>query len=287
MAVLDEQAAAKLREEFGNSIFTSRQAIAILMQPSGSGFVRLSRMSKSGLIERIEKGNYRIPDAASKQNITPVTEWYRHSGIAKFGGYATGTYALSSNFMGHAPVTFLDFFLPAKATVELDNLYSGKLENFRPVPSLHPYATAHANLSKSADGINFVRPPARAFLDQLLIINRGRRPVSLGYEIIPFLEELRTYWPQIISRGRTEGTLPLLTALVLYLRMISKQTYASDFAERVLPSIDEDPPISAYPQVAYLAGREEYDRKLGIIFSKTGIIVRANRQEALSIMCNM
>lgn len=161
MAVLDEQAAARLRMEFGNSVFTSRQAIATLTQPLGSGFVRLSRMSKSGLIERIEKGNYRIPDAASKLSITPATEWYRSSGIAKFGGYATGTYALSSNFMGHAPVTFLDFFLPAQATVELDNLYSNNLENFRPVPALHPYATAHTSLSKSADGINFVRSPAR------------------------------------------------------------------------------------------------------------------------------
>jgi hypothetical protein len=285
--VLDERAAAKLWEEFGNSIFTSRQAIAILGQRAGSGFVRLSRMSKSGLIERIEKGNYRIPDAASKLNITPVTEWYRHSGVAKFGGYATGTYALSSNFMGHAPISFLDFFLPAQAAVKLDSLYSGRLENFRPVPSLHPYATAHSNLSKSADGINFVRPPARAFLDQLLIINRGRRPVSLEYEIIPFLEELQTYWPQIISRGRLEGTLPLLTALVLYLRMVSKRTDVSDFAERVLPNIDEDQSVSAYPQVADFAGREKYDRTLGTILSKTGIIVRANRQEALSVMRNM
>ena len=237
--MLDQQAEAKLREEFGNSIFTSRQAIATLGQPAGSGFVRLSRMSKSGLIQRIEKGNYRIPDATSKLNITPVTEWYRHSGVAKFGGYATATYALSSNFMGHAPVSFLDFFLPAQAAVKLDNLYSGTLENFRPVPSLHPYATALSNLSKSADGINFVRSPARAFLDQLLIIDRGRRPVSLGYEIIPFLEDLERYWPQIISRSRIEGTLPLLTALVLYLRMVSMQTDVSEFTERILPYIDE------------------------------------------------
>lgn len=287
MAVLDEQAAAKLREEFGNSIFTSRHAIAILMQPSGSGFVRLSRMTKSGLLERIEKGNYRIPDAASKLSITPATEWYRSSGIARFGGYATGTYALSSNFMGHAPVTFLDFFLPAQAAVELENLYSNKLENFRPVPSLHPYATTHSRLSKSTDGINFVSSPARAFLDLLLIINRGRRPVSLGYEIIPFLEELRTYWPQIISRSGMEGTLPLLTALVLYLRMVSKQTDVSDFIERALPSIDEDRWAFAYPQVADLAGREGYDSILGTILSKTGIIVRANRQEALSVIRNI
>jgi hypothetical protein len=285
--VLDEQAAAKLQEEFGNSIFSSRQAIATLGQPAGSGFVRLSRMSKSGLIQRIEKGSYRIADTASKLNITPVTEWYRHSAVSKLGGYATSTYALSSNFMGHAPVSFLDIFLPAQAAVKLDNLYSGNLESFRPVPSLHPYATAHSNLSKSTDGINFVRPPARAFLDQLLIINRGRRPVSLGYEIIPFLEELKTYWPQIISRSMIEGTLPLLTALVLYLRMVSKRTDVSDFAERVLPCIDEDRSTSAYPQVADLAGREEYDRILRTVLSKTGIILRANRQEALSVMRNI
>jgi hypothetical protein len=285
--VLDEQAAARLREEFGNSTFSSRQAIATLGQPAGSGFVRLSRMAKSGLIQRIEKGNYRIADNASKLNITPVTEWYRQSEIAKFGGYATSTYALSSNFMGHAPVSFLDIFLPAQAAVKLDNLYSGKLDNFRPVPSLHPYARAHSNLNKSADEIDFVRPPARAFLDQLLIINRGRRPVSLGYEIIPFLEELKAYWPRIISRSRIEGTLPLLTALVLYLRMISKRTDISDFADRVLPSINEAQLASPYPQVADLAGREEYDRVLKAILSKTGIILRADRQEALSVMRNI
>ena len=285
--MLDEQAAAKLQEEFGNSIFSSRQAIATLGQPAGSGFVRLSRMSKSGLIERIEKGNYHIPDAVSKLNITPATEWYRLSGIAKFGGYATGTYALSSSFMGHAPVTFLDFFLPAQAAVELDNRYSDKLESFRPVPSLHPYAIANSRLSKSTDGIKIVYSPARAFLDQLLIIDKGRRPVSLGYEIIPFLEELRAYWPQIIPRSKIERTLPLLSALVLYLRMVSKQTDVSDFVERVLPSIDGVRSSYAYPQVADLAGREPYDNLLRAIMRKTGIIVRANRQEALSVLRNI
>jgi len=285
--VLDQQAAAKLWDEFGNSPFSSRQAIATFGQSTGSGFVRLSRMSKSGLIHRVEKGSYRVVDTFSKFNVTPVTEWYRQSEVSKLGGYATSTYALSSNFIGHAPVSFLDIFLPAQAAVKLDNLYSGKLERFRPVPSLHPYAMAHSNLSRSIDGINFVRLPARAFLDQLLIINRGRRPVSLGYEIIPFLEELKTYWPQIISRSRIEGTFALLTALVLYLRMVSERTDVSGFADHVLPSIGETASASAYPQVADLAGREEYDHVLRIILSKTGVIVRANRQEALSVMRNI
>ncbi len=284
---MDEQAAAKLQEEFGNSIFTARQAIATLGQPSGSVFVRLSRMTKSGLVERIEKGNYRIQDAASKRKITPATEWYRLSGISKLGGYATATYALSSNFMGHAPVTFLDFFMPVPAAVELENKYSDKLENFRPVPKIHPFASAQSRLSKSTDGIDVVHSPARAFLDLLLIIGKGRRPVSLGYEIIPFLEELRTYWPKIIYRSKREGTRPLLTALVLYLRMISKQTDMSHFAENVLPSIDENQSVSPYPQVADLGGREEYDKILRAILSKTGIILKANREEALSVMRNM
>lgn len=126
-----------------------------------------------------------------------------------------------------------------------------------------------------------------AFLDQLLIVNRGRRPISLGYEVIPFLEDLRSYWPQIISRSGMEGTLPLLTALVLYLRMISKQTDASDFIKRVLPSVNEARLDFVYPHVADLAGREEYDSILRTILGKTGIILRADRQEALSVIRNM
>jgi hypothetical protein len=69
--------------------------------------------------------------------------------------------------------------------------------------------------------------------------------------------------------------------------MISKRTDISDFADRVLPSINEAQLASPYPQVADLAGREEYDRVLKAILSKTGIILRADRQEALSVMRNI
>ena len=69
--------------------------------------------------------------------------------------------------------------------------------------------------------------------------------------------------------------------------MVSKQTDVSDFVERVLPSIDGVRSSYAYPQVADLAGREPYDNLLRAIMRKTGIIVRANRQEALSVLRNI
>ena len=284
--MLDEQAVESLRQQFGDSTFTARQAVAILGQTPGSTFVRLSRMARSGLINRIEKGNYRIPENVAKLGIVPVTEWYRGSEVQKFG-YATATYALKSAFMGHAPTTYIDFFLPAHAVVEIEDIHDSELEMLRPIPSLHPFASAKAHLSKSIDGITTVSSPIRAFLDLLLIIDNARRPVSLEYEIIPFLEELRTHWSEIIRHSETEGTLRLLATIVFYVRMISKDTDVGYFASRVLPKLATKRFPFAYQKVADLAGREKPDKIVRDILDKTGILLQADRQETLSVMRNL
>ena len=283
--VLDEQAVETLRKEFGDSVFSARQAVAIFSQTPGSTFVRLSRMTRLGLITRIEKGKYRIQEMSPKKSML-VTEWYRDSEIQK-GGYATATYALKSAFMGHAPTTHIDFFVPARAFVELGKVSPSELEIIRPIPSLHPFASAKVGLSKSSDGILTVSSPARAFLDLLLIVDNGRRPVSLEYEMIPFLEELRTHWHEIISRSKSEGTFRLLAALIFYVRMISKDTAAEDFANRALPKLRTDRFPFAYSKVADLGGREKIDRVIEKILDRTGIFIQADRQEALSVIHNL
>jgi len=284
--VLDEQALETIRHQFGGSTFTARQAVTILGQTPGSTFVRLSRMTRSGLINRIEKGAYRIPETVPKPSITPVTEWYRGSEVQKVG-YATATYALQSTFMGHAPTAYIDFFLPACAVVELEMSHDSELESFRPIPSLHPFASAKVHLSKSTDGITTVSSPVRALLDLLLVVDNARRPVSLEYEMIPFFEELRTHWAEIIRRSETEGTLRLLAAIVFYVRMISNDTDVEYFASRVLPKLPTSRFPFAYQKIVDLAGREKPDKILREVLDRTGILLQADRQEALSVIRNL
>ena len=284
--MLDTEAAEALREEFGHSEFKAREAVDTLRQSPGSVFVRLSRMTKSGLLQRIEKGRYRVITESLDTAFLPATDWYREARLSDRGGYATGTYALSSAMMGHAPVTYIDFFLPIRHALTIESRYASGLDRYRPIPRVHPFAHTGLRLQNSSDGIPVV-PPARAFLDLLLIIDRAQRPVSLGYEIIPFLEKLRPHWHRLLSASKKEGTLPLLAAIVYYIRMISKKTDVESYAARILPKLEETEFPYRYPRIADLGGREDFDSVLDTIQKKTGIVLEADRQEALSVMRNI
>lgn len=283
---MDTEAAEVLREEFGLSEFKAREAVDTLDRSAGSVFVRLSRMTKSGLLQRIEKGRYRVITESLETAFLQATGWYREAKISDHGGYATGTYALSSAMMGHAPITYIDFFLPIRHALTIGNRYAGELERYRPIPRVHPFAIARLRLQNSSDGIPVV-PPARAFLDLLIIIDRVQRPVSLGYEIIPFLEKLGPHWNSLLSASKKEGTLPLLAAIVYYIRMISKKTDIESYAARILPKLEETEFPYRYPRIADLGGREDFDFVLDRIQKKTGILLEGDRQEALSVMRNI
>lgn len=284
--MLDTEAVESLQDAFGHSEFGAREAVPILDQSAGSVFVRLSRMTKSGLLERIEKGRYRATAKSSKLSFLPVTQWYNESKVSDLGGYATGTYALSSAMMGHAPVTFIDFFLPIREAIMIENRYEDEFEKYRPIPRIHPFAHNRVTSHESTDGIKVVSP-IRAFLDLLLIIDRGQRPVSLGYEIIPFLEQLKPHWPTILSYAKNEGTWRLLVTIFSYIRMISENTDVESYAASILPKLEVARFAHRYPQIADLGGREDFDSVLNAIEKRTGIVLEADRQEALSVMRNI
>ncbi len=284
--MLDTEAVERLQDEFGHSEFKAREAVGTLGQSPGSVFVRLSRMTKSGLLERVEKGRYRVVIKSSNPTFLPATQWYNESKVSKLGGYATATYALNSAMMGHAPVTYIDFFLPVRPAIMIEKRYAGELERYRPIPRIHPFAQSHVSSHVSSDGIR-VASPIRAFLDLLLIIDRGQRPVSLGYEIIPFLEELKPHWPAVFSHAKNEGTCRLLVAIFSYVRMISKDTDVEPYAASILPKLETIRFAHRYPQIADLGGREDFDSVLDAIQRRTGIVLEADRLEALSVMRNI
>lgn len=283
--MLDSEAIERLQNEFGRSEFKAREAVGTLDQSPGSVFVRLSRLTKSGLLERIEKGRYRVVTESSNPSFLPATQWYNESRVSELGGYATATYALSSAMMGHAPVTYIDFFLPVRQAVAIENRYADEFERYRPIPRIHPFA--HNRVThESSDGIRVVSP-IRGFLDLLLIIDRGQRPVSLGYEIIPFLEELKPHWSSIFSHAKTEGTSRVSVAIFSYIRMVSKNTDVEPYAASILPKLEAIRFTYRYPQIADLGGREDFDSVLDTIQRRTGIVLEADRQEALSVMRNV
>ena len=284
--MLDREAVERLQNEFGRSEFKAREAVETLDQSPGSVFVRLSRMTKSGLLERIEKGRYRVVTEASNPSFLPATQWYNESKVSELGGYATATYALSSAIMGHAPVTYIDFFLPVRQALAIENRYADEFERYRPVPRIHPFAHNRVSSHESSDGIRVVSP-IRAFLDLLLIIDRRQRPVSLGYEIIPFLEELKPHWPSVCSHAKNEGTSRLLVAIFCYIRMVSKNTDVEPYAANVLPKLEAIRFKYRCPQIADLGGREDFDSILDTIQRRTAIVLMADRQEALSVMRNI
>ncbi len=284
--MLDTEAVERLQNEFGHSEFRAREAVGTLGQSPGSVFVRLSRMTKSKLLERIEKGRYRVMARPSNPTLLPATQWYHESKISELGGYATATYALSSAMMGHAPVTYIDFFLPVRQAFAIEDRYAGTLETYRPIPRIHPFAHKSVSSHESSDGIRIVSP-IRAFSDLLLIIDRGQRPVSLGYEIIPFLEELKPHWPAIFSHAMKDGTWRVLVAIFSYIRMISKNTDAESYVASILPKLAVPRFPNRYPQIADLGGREDLDSVLDAVRKRTGIILEADRQEALSVLRNI
>jgi hypothetical protein len=217
----------------------------------------------------------------------PVTQFYEESNLSETGGYATATYALTSLAAAYAPLSYIDFFLPPSAALDLQDRYGTKLGTYRPVPVIHPYSCKQSRVKSTKDGIPVVDSLARAFLDLLLIAQRGGRPVSLGYEIVPFLDQLRKDWPTIVKGSSKEGTRPLLAAIVMYLRAVSERADVEGFVEEIVPKLGTRRFSYRFPQLVDLGGREKFDQKLAMIQASTGIILRADRQEVLSVLHNI
>jgi hypothetical protein len=73
----------------------------------------------------------------------------------------------------------------------------------------------------------------------------------------------------------------------MYLRAVSERADVEGFVEEIVPKLGTRRFSYRFPQLVDLGGREKFDQKLAMIQASTGIILRADRQEVLSVLHNI
>ena len=217
-----------LSQSFGSSEFTARQAAKALSSvfTYKTSFVALSQMRKTGALSRLKKGVYAI-DALPATTLITLT---KPEISLPIGAYATGTYALSVSLSPISSSRYLDIFVEprdypqAQTSLEIRDVY--------PQPRVHPFATSSTpTLKITVDGFSIPKDPAVSFVDLIKIVSEKRRPVSLEYEILPFVTQLVGQWNDIQALATREQVSDQLEAVVDYISKVATETDYLDVLE--------------------------------------------------------
>jgi hypothetical protein len=263
----------RLQERFVDREFSVRDASDALPFTHGTTLVALSILTKKGLLVRKRKGVYSIKglrrDVAVKELRRPEIRLER--------GYATGTYALSAQLSPVSPSRYIDLVVPLEdypAAVEANEI-SGTF----PEPHVYPSGRDASPLKELIDGLK-VPVPEVAFVDLVKIAVERKRPVSLEYEIVPFIPQLFDRWERVRTLAEEEGVADYLEAILFYVATIAQKSGC----EVVLPASNLHK-TDRVKTLTFTAGRaDEASVETG---KETGIVVEGDQNAVRGVLSNL
>lgn len=268
-----ETALHRLRESFASREFSSREADGVLLFTHGTTLVALSQLVKAGALVRKRKGVYSI----RLEERGPTIRELKRPEIRLTRGYATGTYALSGQLSPLAASRYIDLVVPlrdypaAVAAVEVKGTF--------PEPCVHPSRRSARLLTESIDGL-MIPPPEVAFVDLVKIAVERRRPVSLEYEILPFIPQLTKAWGRVRTLAAEEGVADYLEAILSYVVKVAEKS-GSDLTMPI-PRPREGKTLKTLSFVGGKADEASVD-----IGSRTGVVVEADQEAVRSVLSNL
>jgi hypothetical protein len=268
-----ETALDYLQERFAGREFSARDAYDALPFTHGTTLVALSILTKNGLLIRKRKGVYSIKE---KEGNLAVKE-LRRPQIRLEKGYATGTYALSAQLSPIAPTRYIDLVVPLEdypAAVKANEV-SGTF----PEPHVYPSKRDAGPLKELIDGLK-VPVPEVAFVDLVKIAVERKRPVSLEYEMVPFIPQLFGGWERVRKLAEEEGVADYLEAILFYVATIAEKSGC----EVVLPTSNPRK-TDRVKTLTFAAGRaDEASVETG---KETGIVIEADQNAVRGVLSNL
>lgn len=271
-----ETALHRLRESFAGREFSAREADGVLPFTHGTTLVALSQLVKIGKLVRKRKGVYSIKKEEIEERGPAVKELKRPE-IRLARGYATGTYALSSQLSPIAASKYIDLVVPlrdypaAVAAIEVKGTF--------PEPRVYPSRRSAKPLRESIDGLKIPLPEV-AFVDLIKITVERRRPVSLEYEILPFIPQLAKTWGRVRTLAAEEGVADYLEAVLSYVVRVAAES-GSGLALPA-PNPREGKTLKT---LSFAGGKaDEISVDIG---SKTGVVVEADQAAVRGVLSNL
>jgi hypothetical protein len=134
-------------------------------------------------------------------------------------------------------------------------------------------------LKESIDGLR-IPPPEVAFVDLIKIAVERRRPVSLEYEIVPFIPQLAENWEKVRRLAAEEGVADYLEAILSY---VVKVAARSGFG-LAMPTPNPQGG-KALKTLSFAGGRaDEVSVETG---SETGIVIEADQEAVKGVLSNL
>jgi len=265
-----------LERRFGGREFSVKEAAEALPYTHGTTLVALSMLRKNGYLDRVKKGVYVKASIGGEHGLS--IKRLKRPDLSKIArGYATATYALSTQLSPVSAASVIDIFvgLPdypeSVAAVETNDSF--------PSLRVHPFARKLRSLKRTIDGLK-VTPPDVAFVDLIKIAVERRRPVTFEYEIVPFLSQLAERWEKVRELAEKEGIADHLEAIVRYVTMVAEQS-GYDIA---LPK--PHPMNRGVPRTLSFPGGKADDTSVKI-GEETGIIVEADKEAVKGVLANL
>ena len=273
-----------LNDAFGSQEFTARQAADALSSvfTFKTAFVALSEMSKSNTISRIKKGLYTIDGQHRIQNLGLRTLERPEISLPE-GAYATGTYALSVNLSPISSPRFLDVFV---GMADYPRAHFLETKEASPQPRVHPFASLKTSqLERTIDGFLIPIASEVAFVDLVKIASEKRRPVSLEYEILPFIPQLLDKWDEIRTLASREQVQEYLEVIVYYVSRIASDIDLED-VPLPIPVVGCQRDSAVSPKtLSFEGGRADEDSVETA--NRTGVMIETDRQGVADILAGL
>jgi hypothetical protein len=268
-----ETAFHRLQESFVGREFSAREADGVLPFTHGTTLVALSQLVKAGMLVRKRKGVYSI----KAEERGPTVRELKRPEIRLARGYATGTYALSSQLSPITASKYIDLVVPLKdypaavAAIEVKGTF--------PEPRVHPSHRSANPLRDSIDGLKIPLPEV-AFVDLIKIAVERRRPVSLEYEILPFIPQLAESWGKIRTLAAEEGVADYLEAVLSYVAKVAARSGSG--LTMPTPRPREGKTLKT---LSFAGGKaDEVSVDIG---GKTGVVVEADQEAVKGVLSNL
>lgn len=270
-----------LEKRFGTHEFTARDAADALsfLFTNKTAFVALSNLSKSGSLFRVKKGLYVV----IKQEAYGLKSLRRPEITFPNNAYATGTYALSVNLTPYSSPGYLDIFVRG---ADYPRLRASIETEAYPQPRVYPFATQKMpRLERSPDGFPVPLAPEVAFVDLIKIAAEKCRPVSLEYEIVPYMLQLTNRWPTIRNLASREKVQDHLEAITSYIAKVASDQHNTEIS---LPSSRGDIGYdrSTPPKLLSFEGGKVDETSLEVE-RKTGVLIEANKEAIATTIGNL
>ncbi len=287
----------KIKDTFGTEPFPASEAISKLGYSTGSTFVALSQLTKSGKLRRIKKSLYVLDEPHIPENRDNSKLVHNSTNLMSMmlpvrkpelllppKAYVTGTYALSTALSPYSSVKYLDVF------VRPENYARTEDKGFQPTPLFYPLAQNNVTTYESEDGYR-VANPKQALIDLIKLVRYRARDVSLEYEIVPYLVQMSADFDTMFKIAAKENLLKHLSAIVLYVMLVAKRVpidgiFSSYAIFRISTKGAYNIPSVKFPEVLPFVGGTISDVSLEV-FERTGVVIEANEQQTIAVLRNL